>query len=66
MHGHLDNNLIRPAVNIEDMVNKILWVYQNKKDADEMVEKAYKWAMENLDWKKNAKQFDDLITKSIS
>jgi D-inositol-3-phosphate glycosyltransferase len=63
MNGPLDNNILRPVTNVEDMVNKLLWVYRSKHVADGIVEKSYQWAKENCDWDKLAMKFHELIVK---
>ena len=61
MNGHLDNNILRPVTNIEDMVNKLLWIYRSRNIVDDMAEKSFAWANENCDWDKIAMQFHELI-----
>jgi len=48
-----DNEVIRPLTDIEHMVQKLLWLYENR-ESDEvknMVESAYKWVCTELNWK---------------
>jgi len=47
-----DNDRVRPLTDVDDLVNKMEWLLENK-DSDivkGMVEKGYKWAV-GLDWK---------------
>jgi len=62
MNGPLDNNLVRPTVDVMDMVKKLLWVYQKPEEATKIAEKGYAYAIENMDWDKIADEFDKLIT----
>ena len=64
MNGPLDNNLLRPTVDIEDLFTKILWVYRNPEEVAKMIETAYKFAEENLKWDDLVKKFDQLIRET--
>jgi len=46
-----DNEIIRPLVNVDDMVDKMLHVYNNYDEAMEKAENAYKWVKNELNWK---------------
>ena len=67
-----DNEVIRPLVDVEDMVEKMLYVYNNYSETLEKAERAYKWATTKLDWQKHVvprwvqvfdKMYEDLKTK---
>jgi len=45
-----DNEIIRPLVDVEDMVEKMLHVYNNYDEAMERAEKAYEWVRNELNW----------------
>jgi glycosyltransferase involved in cell wall biosynthesis len=45
-----DNEIIRPLVDVEDMVEKMLHVYSNYDEAMEKSEKAYEWVRNDLNW----------------
>lgn len=60
-NGHLDNNIIRPITNVEDMVDKLLWAYRSKYITEGMTEKAYDWAQENCNWDDLAMEFHELL-----
>ena len=64
-NGPLDNNQIRPTVNVEDMVGKLIWIYSHPEQKKEIEERAYDWAQENLDWDKLCIAWDELICKII-
>jgi len=49
-NGPLDNSIIRPMPNVEDMVEKMLWAYSHPDASKEMSEKAYSWMLENITW----------------
>lgn len=61
MNGPYDNNLIRPVTNIEDLVDKLLWVYRSREAVKKITEKAHAWALENCDWDNITEQFHKLI-----
>jgi glycosyltransferase involved in cell wall biosynthesis len=63
--GPIDNNQIRPVVDIHDLVGKLLWVYSHPEQKKEVEEKAYKWAQKNLDWDKIGDEWDNLISNLI-
>lgn len=65
MNGHLDNNLIRPIVDIEDMINKLLWIYRNKEEVEKIEKNALQFANEKLTWDKAAEEFDQLIVNTL-
>ena len=46
-----DNEILRPLVDVEDMVEKMLWVYNNYDEAMTKAEKAYEWVKNDLNWK---------------
>ena len=45
-----DNEVIRPLVDVDDMVRVMLEVYNNPEDVKAKTEKAYAWAKMKLDW----------------
>jgi len=45
-----DNEIIRPLVDVEDMVEKMLWVYNNYDEAMVKAETAYEWVTNDLNW----------------
>ena len=61
-NGHVDNNLIRPVTDVEDLINKLIWAYKNKDECKKIEEKAYKWATENMNWDDIAEEFDKLLS----
>jgi len=44
---------LRPIVHINDMADKMLWMYNNKPKVQQMVAKSYKWVKSNLAWDKH-------------
>lgn len=62
--GIEDNERVRPLTNVEDMVNKMLWVYNNKGKAQEMTERAFKW-VQDMAWPNIVKKWDDLFTRAV-
>lgn len=48
-----DNEVIRPLVDVEDMVRIMKEVYYNKEETNFRVENAYKWVTSKMDWIRN-------------
>jgi len=48
-----DNEIIRPLVDVEDLVDKLKQIYYDRDEAKCRAETAYKWVTEEMDWKKN-------------
>lgn len=63
--GYSDNERIRPLTNVDDMVEKMLWVYNNPEKVEKITERAFKW-VQNLKWENIVKQWDDLFTKTYN
>lgn len=64
-----DNEVIRPLVDVEDMTNKLLHIYNNYDEALVKAEKAYEWVKSELNWQGNigaqwVKLFDE-VTLSL-
>jgi len=65
MNGPLDNSVLRPMPNVEDLVEKLLWAYSHPDETKEITERAYTWALDTITWEKIGKQWDDLITPLV-
>lgn len=50
-----DNEVIRPLVDVEDMVEKMIYVMDNYEEATARAEKAYDWVTKELAWGANGK-----------
>ena len=61
-HGALDLERFRPLTNVDDGVNKLLWVYDNPDKVKPIVNRAYNW-IKRMDWEDIAKKWDKLFTK---
>lgn len=60
-----DNEVIRPLTDVEHMVEKMLYVYDNKKEVAQKTETAYNWVIGTLDWQRNiVPVWDKLITEA--
>jgi len=60
-----DNEILRPLVDVDDLVNKLVHVYNNREEAAQKAENAYKWVVEEMDWQKGiAKQWVELFDES--
>jgi glycosyltransferase involved in cell wall biosynthesis len=58
-----DNEVIRPLADVEHMVEKMLYVHDNKEEVAKKIEEAYNWVTSTLDWQKNiVPVWDNLIT----
>jgi len=64
--GLLDNSIIRPLPNVEDLVDKMLWAYSHCDEVKEIEEKAYAWMLENITWEKICSDWDQLIEKTLN
>jgi glycosyltransferase involved in cell wall biosynthesis len=65
MNGPLDNSILRPMPNVEDLVEKMLWAYSHPDACNEMTENAYHWIKENILWENIGSQWDQLITNLL-
>ena len=45
-----DNEIVRPLVDVDDMVEKMLEVYNNRAEAKRRAENAYKWTVTQMEW----------------
>ena len=45
-----DNEVVRPLVDVNDMVNTMLDVYNNPEEAARRAENAYEWIVTKMDW----------------
>lgn len=44
---------LRPTVHINDMADKMFWMYKNRSKVQNIVQKSYKWVNRQLTWKKH-------------
>jgi len=58
---NFDNNLLRPAVDVQDMAEKMELILNSKKEVGQKVCSAIKWVNENCNWDKIAKEWSDLL-----
>jgi glycosyltransferase involved in cell wall biosynthesis len=68
-----DNEIIRPLVDVDDMVKKMLQVHNNYDEAMEKAENAYEWVTNDLNWQGKItdrwvgvfdKVYEDLVKES--
>ena len=62
-----DNEVVRPLVDVEDMIEKMLEVYNNREEATRRAENAYEWVVNDLNWQQNivpkwVELFDEAFT----
>jgi len=48
-----DNEVPRPLPDTDDLLQKMLWVYNNQAECRKIEEKAYQWTQTDLDWERN-------------
>lgn len=69
-----DNEVVRPLVDVNDMSDKMLYVYSNYEEAKKRAENAYGWVVTKMDWQNSivpqwVKMFndayDDMSTRII-
>jgi len=61
-----DNEVLRPLVDVDDMVKTLVHIYNNREEAAQKAENAYKWVTEDMDWQRNiapqwVKLFDEAV-----
>jgi D-inositol-3-phosphate glycosyltransferase len=65
-----DNEVVRPLVDVNDMVDKMLHIYHNQDEAAQKAENAYNWVHNEMDWQKHIvpmwiKVFDAMYNELI-
>lgn len=63
-YGPGDMERVRPLVNTEDAVKKLIWVYDNPDKVQQIVDRAYEW-VKDYTWDKVAVQWDALFTRVV-
>lgn len=66
MVGHEDNSLIRPVVDVDNMVEKLIYAHRSPEQRNAIEERAYDWALANCNWDKIAEKFHTLIQSNLS
>lgn len=62
-----DNEVLRPVTSVTHMAETLMHVYDNREEAAQKAETAYKWVRSNLIWDKHiVPQWDKLITGAVS
>lgn len=66
-----DNEVTRPLVDVEDLVNKLVEIHDNPDEVERKVENAYKWITGEMDWQKGivpqwVKLFDKAVDEVMS
>jgi len=61
--GITDMERIRPLTNVDDLVQKMLWVHSHPKEVGRIVERGYKW-VQDLSWDVVCKQWDELFMEA--
>lgn len=47
-----DNEVMRPLVDVDDMVKTLVHIYNNRDEATQKAENAYKWIVNEMDWQR--------------
>ncbi len=63
-YGPSDLERIRPLMNVDDAVKKLLWVYENQAKAAEIAERGYNW-VQQYSWEKIAQTWDAYFKKVV-
>lgn len=58
--GIEDNERIRPLTNVDDMVEKLVWVHDNPDKVKEITERAYEW-VKTLSWDKIVARWEKIF-----
>ncbi len=61
----MDNEVIRPLCNINDMVKYLKRLYEKPDIGRKMAEKAYEWVHKNLIWQRDIVPRFDKIIKAL-
>lgn len=48
-----DNEVLRPLVEVDDMVKTLVHIYNNRDEAQQKAENAYKWVTDEMDWQRS-------------
>lgn len=60
--GGIDKERFRPLTNVDDMVQKLIWVYDNPDKVEKIEDRAYEW-VQQYDWETIANQWGGLFEK---
>jgi glycosyltransferase involved in cell wall biosynthesis len=63
-HGAPDLERIRPLTNVDDAVQKLLWIYDHPTEVKQITNRAHKW-ISTLSWQKVATMWDTLFTQAF-
>lgn len=65
--GLEDNERVRPLTNVDDLVDKLEWVYKNKNSEvlTNIVERAFEW-VQTISWESICKQWHELFQKAYN
>lgn len=64
-HGSPDLERIRPLTNVDDGVQKLLWVYDHPSEVKAITRRAYTW-LQHLDWDNVVRKWDKLFQQTYS
>ncbi len=64
-YGPTDYERVRPLVNVDDAVRKLIWVYDHPEETKKITERAYNW-IKQYSWEIIANQWDELFQKVYS
>lgn len=62
--GAVDNAVLRPTTDVNDVVMKLDWVFNNPTKVKKIAENGYEW-VQTLKWKSVAEKWNDLFLKAF-
>lgn len=63
--GFSDNERLRPLTNVDDMVDKLVWVYKNPEKVKQIVNRAYKW-VQDYKWENIVDRWQEVFDQAYS
>jgi len=63
--GIIDNGVIRPKTDIEDIVVKLDWVYKNKDKANKIAQQGYNW-VQTISWDNVVNKWEQIFDKAYN
>lgn len=58
--GAMDNGVVRPKVDIQDVVDKLDWTYKNPNKVQQIAQNGYNW-VQDLTWENICKQWEEIF-----
>jgi glycosyltransferase involved in cell wall biosynthesis len=61
--GYTDNERSRPITNVDDMVKKVVWVYENPEKVAQIVERGFEW-VQTCSWSNVVEKWEKVFEKA--